>query len=65
LRDKFDDIFEHFPVLIGTTILPFKDKIVYDGFVKLFAIDFGKGIRSMMNEDYKIAKKNNKILTTL
>lgn len=65
LGDRFDHFFERFPVLVQTTLLPFKEKIVYDGFMKSQGIYFGQGMKSKMNEDYKKAKKNNNILSTI
>ncbi len=65
LGDSFDHFFDRFPVLVQTTLLPFKDKIVYDGFIRPTGIHFGSGMTSTMKEDYKIAKINNQILTTI
>ena len=65
LGDSFDHFFDRFPVLVQTTILPFKDKIIYDGFIKSKGIHFGSGMKSTMNENYKAAKKKNNILTTI
>tara|TARA_R110002126_G_scaffold36631_1_gene111169 strand:- start:1362 stop:1643 length:282 start_codon:yes stop_codon:yes gene_type:complete len=33
LGDRFDKFFDKFPVLIKTTLLPYKDQIIYDGFI--------------------------------
>jgi hypothetical protein len=65
LGDSFDDFFDKFPVLIKTTILPYNGKIIYDGFIKSSGVYFGSGITSTMRDDYKEAKKNNQILTTI
>jgi hypothetical protein len=65
LGDRFDHFFDRFPVLVQTTILPFNDHIIYDGFMKSQGIYFGSGMKSTMNEDYKLAKNNNQILTTI
>ncbi len=65
LGDRFDHFFDSFPVLVQTTLLPFKDKIVYDGFIKTKGIHFGSGITKTIEEDYKQAKINNQILTTI
>ena len=65
LGDGFDHFFDRFPVLVQTTILPFNDQIIYDGFMKSQGIYFGSGMKSTMNEDYKLAKTNKKILTTI
>ena len=65
LGDSFDHFFDRFPVLVKTTLLPFNDQIVYDGFIKPTGIHFGSGMTSTMKEDYKLAKRNNQILTTI
>ena len=65
LGDSFDHFFEHFPVLVKTTLLPFYDQIIYDGFIIPTGIHFGSGMTSTMKEDYKLAKRNNQILTTI
>jgi len=65
LGDSFDHFFDRFPVLVKTTLLPFKDKIVYDGFIRPTGIHFSSGMTSTMKEEYKLAKKNNQILTTI
>ncbi len=62
LADGFDKFFPEFPVLCNTTILPFKDKIIYDGFVKSNRIIFGKNMRTEMNLKYKQAKLGNRII---
>jgi hypothetical protein len=41
LGDSFDHFFDRFPVLVQTTILPFKNQIIYDGFMKSQGIYFG------------------------
>lgn len=65
LGNGFDHFFDRFPVLVQTTILPFKNHIIYDGFMKSQGIYFGSGIKSTMNEDYKLAKTKKQILTTI
>lgn len=65
LGDRFDHFFDRFPVLVKTTLLPFNNQIVYDGFIKPSGVHFGSGIASIMKEDYKLAKRNNQILTTI
>jgi hypothetical protein len=65
LSDRFDKFFNKFPVLITTTILPYNDQIIYDGFIMPTGVYLGSGMTSTINEDYKKAKKNNQILTTM
>ncbi len=65
LGDSFDKFFNNFPVSISTTLIPFKDKIIYDGFIKSSGVYYGRNMTETMNEDYKKAKHNKKILTSL
>jgi hypothetical protein len=64
LVDRFDHFFKRFPVLVSTSILPFNNQIVYDGFMLHKGIYFGSGMKAIMNENYKKAKKNHEILTS-
>lgn len=65
LSDPFNVFFADFPVLITATILPFKDKIIYDGFIQGGGLYFGPETTWTMNEDYKKAKRKKAIVTTL
>ena len=65
LGDSFDTYFDNFPVNISTTLIPFKDKIIYDGFIQSSRVYYGRSMTETMNEDYKKAKRNKEILTSL
>jgi len=65
LGDPFDRILENFPVSISTTLIPYKDKIIYDGFIQQSGFYFGRNMTATMNEDYKKAKRNKEILTSI
>jgi hypothetical protein len=65
LADRFDSFFKEFPVLCNMTILPFKDKIIYDGFIKSNNMYFGKNMRMEMNLKYKQAKFDKTIITMI
>jgi len=65
LGESFDQFFDRFPVLVETTLLPFNNQIIYDGFIKPTGIYFGSGMVSTLKEEYNMAKKNKQILTTL
>ena len=64
LGDSFDTFFNNFPVKISTTLIPFKDKIIYDGFIQSSGVYYGRNMTEKMNEDYKKAKRNKEILTS-
>ncbi|MBE7173759.1 MAG: hypothetical protein INR73_24515 [Williamsia sp.] len=66
LSDPFDEFFRRFPVYCTTAILPFKDTIIYDGFISTQGNVFLRPeLSASMNEKYKQAKKNNTIVTSL
>src|SRR6516164_7404474 len=46
LSQPFEDLIgPYLPVMTQTVLLPFKDKIVYDGLMSSYSISFGPGIR--------------------
>src|SRR5690606_23422416 len=61
----FDKFFDRFPVLVQTTSVPFNDQIIYDGFMKSKGIYLGSRMKSTTNENYKLAKTNKQIFTTI
>lgn len=66
LSQPFEDLIgPYLPVLTQTVLLPFKDKIVYDGLMSSFRISFGPGIRRNLNQDFKDAKARHGIVTSL
>ena len=66
LSQPFEDLIgPYLPVLTQTVLLPFKDKIVYDGLMSSYNISFGPGIRRSLNESFKEAKARHGIVTSL
>ena len=66
LSQPFEDLIgPYLPVMTETVLLPFKDKIVYDGLMSSYRISFGPGIRRSLNESFKQAKLRHGIVTTL
>ena len=66
LSQPFEDLIgPHLPVLTQTVLLPFKDRIVYDGLMTSYRISFGPGIRRSLNEDFKTAKDRHGVVTSL
>ena len=53
------------PLYIKTVLLSFKGKIVYDGLIEGYNIFFGSGISSSMENTYKSAKLQGKIIESL
>ncbi len=65
LSDTFDQFFDNFPVNISTTLIPYKDKIIYDGFIQSSGLYYGRNMTQTMNDDYKEAKRNKQIVTKI
>lgn len=66
LSQPFEELIgPHLPVLTQTVLLPFKDRIVYDGLMTSYNVTFGPGIRRNLNEDFKTAKDRHGIVTSL
>src|SRR5947209_7288000 len=66
LSQPFEELIgPYLPVLTQTVLLPFKDKIVYDGLLSAYRISFGPGIRRSLNESFKKAKARHGIVAAL
>jgi hypothetical protein len=66
LFDPFELVISpHLPRMIKTTLLPFEEKIVYDGLVTNDNVTFGAGIKRRLNASYKEAKERWGIATSL
>ena len=66
LSQPFEDLIgPYLPVMTQTVLLPFKDVIVYDGLMSSYNITFGPGIRRSLNENFKQAKEQHGIVTSL
>jgi hypothetical protein len=53
------------PAMVEAVLLPFKDKIIYDGLLRGYRISFGPGARRAFNESYQEAKERHGIVTSL
>ncbi len=66
LADPLEEVIgPYLPRLIETVLLPFRDKIIYDGLASGYNITVGGGVKRMLNEEYKQAKKAFGIITSL
>ena len=66
LSESFGELLgQRLPFLTKTVLLPFKDKIVYDGLLTKFGLTFGPGMRRNLNENFKQAKLSRGIVTSL
>jgi hypothetical protein len=53
------------PVLVEMVLLPFEDRITYDGLLAPYNITFGSGIRSSLDDEYRAARERGGIITSL
>ena len=66
LNDSFEEILGlELPVRLEAMLLPFKGRIVYDGFMRYSNIFFGRGFRRDLNENYQEAKHRHGLITSL
>jgi hypothetical protein len=66
LSEPFEDVIQQeLPYYCKTVLLPFKDRIVYDGLLSGFNVHFGRNIRRELNDAYNDAKKKHGIIMTL
>ncbi len=67
ITQSFDEMIHpsNLPLLVGAVLLPFKDKIVYDGVFTPYSLTFGSGIKGELNEFYLRSKQNNRIIENL
>jgi len=66
LADPLEEIFgPNLPLLVEATLLPFEGKIICDGLVSGYNITFGGGVKKRLNEEYKQAKEEFGIITSL
>lgn len=66
LLDSFEDMVgSHLPVMAQTTLLPFEDKITYDGLLAGYPVHFGSGIREDLNYQYQDCQELGGVITRL
>lgn len=51
------------PCMVGGVLLPFGDRIIFDGLLSVYSVRFGPGIRSQFADSYREA--GGRIITTL
>jgi len=60
-----DIITSPLPLMVKAVLLPFKDKIIFDGLLNRYNIIFGGGYRSNLDFAYRNAKERDGIITSL
>ena len=62
IREKMENTAN---VMLGAVLIPFCDKIIYDGFVYLTNVSFGRNMRDSFNEAYMNAKTTTGIIENM
>jgi hypothetical protein len=52
-------------VMTEAVLIPFKNKIIYDGLLSSYNVIFGAGIKRSLNDSYRQAKQRLGIVTSL
>lgn len=66
LRSALDEITPlSLPTMVDAVLLPFKNKIIYDGILFPYLVSFGHGYQRSMKKDYAVAKAKYGIITSL
>ncbi len=66
LSDPLDWLLgNNLPTMLETVLLPFKGRIIYDGFIRGYNVSFGRGINSSLTNEYNEAKAKYGIITSL
>lgn len=60
-----DVVYRDPPILVNAVLLPFREYIVYDGFLQPYNVYFGGNIKRRLNEDYRFAKERFGVITSL
>lgn len=58
-------MFPHLPIMVDTVLMPFKNHVIYDGFIAPYPMAFGGGIRRNFKSIYDEAKAKFGIIATL
>ena len=67
LTESLSDVIHksYLPFRVNGVLLPFHDRIIYDGLLRSYRIFFGSGIKADLRETYMAAKQNRRIIETL
>jgi hypothetical protein len=55
----------YLPIFVEAVLLPFEDKIIYDGLLSSYNVVFGSGIKADLDLTYRDAKEREGIITSL
>lgn len=65
LLSPLEEVVPHSPGYAEATLLPYKDRIIYDGLLAAPPIMFGPGIRAELNDTYRNVQESFGLITSL
>ena len=66
LQDDLETVMgPHLPLMVETVLLPFRDRIVFDGLISMYRISFGRGTSASFKDSYQQAKAKYGVVTSL
>ena len=66
ITDEIENVFRRDPpIFVETVLLPWRDKIIYDGLVRFYNVYFGAGIRTSLKDAYQKVKATTGIVETI
>ena len=65
LWDEIETVLKNpdWPVMIETTLLPFRESIVYHGFITIMPVSMGKGMRDMLDSEIEEALRDAEMIS--
>ena len=54
----------YLPMYVRAVLLPFKGRVIYDGFMQSYSLFFGRNIKASLKEQYLRAKQRREIVTS-
>lgn len=63
--DDFFDMVPFGPIMVEAVLIPFKEKIIYPGLFKPFAVTFGGGFKQGLMQDFQLSKNKFGIISSL
>jgi hypothetical protein len=66
LTDSFEDfVGTYLPIYVKAVLLPFEDRIIYDGLLLPYPVMFGSGIKRDLDETYRFIDESEGVITSL
>jgi len=65
ISSDLKEMFPHLPIMVDTVLMPFKQHVIYDGFMAPYSMTFGGGIIRNFKTSYDEAKAKFGIITNL